>query len=192
MKILEKLIKIVLDILTIAVIGLVIFIIVNYVQLNIMKKNYPEFFGYTFFEVETGSMSGTIEIEDVILVEVTQDVKKDDIVTFEDEGEIITHRIIKETDKGIVTKGDANNGEDKVIQKNQVIGKVVKIIPRLGIWLKVFSETEVIICVVVTIVFLGIVASTGEKNKKEKRERSRRDRYMRGKENNEEGKEKEE
>lgn len=53
MKILEKLIKIVLDILTIAVIGLVIFIIVNYVQLNIMKKNYPEFFGYTFFEVET-------------------------------------------------------------------------------------------------------------------------------------------
>ncbi len=137
-------------------------------------------------------MSGTIEIEDVILVEVTQDVKKDDIVTFEDEGEIITHRIIKETDKGIVTKGDANNGEDKVIQKNQVIGKVVKIIPRLGIWLKVFSETEVIICVVVTIVFLGIVASTGEKNKKEKRERSRRDRYMRGKENNEEGKEKEE
>ena len=53
MKIIEKLIKIILDIIKIIVIGLVIFIIVNYVQLNIMKKNYPDFFGYTFFEVET-------------------------------------------------------------------------------------------------------------------------------------------
>ncbi len=53
MKIIEKLIKIILDIVTVIVIGLVIFIIVNYVQLNIMKKNYPDFFGYTFFEVET-------------------------------------------------------------------------------------------------------------------------------------------
>ena len=53
MKIFEKLIKIVLDILTVLVIGLVVFIIINYVQLNIMKKHYPDFFGYTFFEVET-------------------------------------------------------------------------------------------------------------------------------------------
>ena len=53
MKIIEKLIKIILDRVTVIVIGLVIFIIVNYVQLNIMKKNYPDFFGYTFFEVET-------------------------------------------------------------------------------------------------------------------------------------------
>ena len=136
-------------------------------------------------------MSGTIEIKDVIVVQITQDVKEKDIITFEDNEQIITHRLIKETDKGIVTKGDANSGEDKLIQKNQVIGKVVKILPRLGIWLKVFSETEVIICIVVTIVFLGIVASTSEKDKKEKT-RSKRNRHVRGKENNEENKEKEE
>ena len=94
-------------------------------------------------------MSGTIEIEDVILVKISQDVKKDDIVTFEDEGEIITHRIIKETDKGIVTKGDANNGEDmNDVPYEDLIGIVVKHIPIMGQLLILFGSTFGRICMI--------------------------------------------
>ena len=34
------------------------------------------FFGFTFFEVATGSMKDAIQIGDGVLVEITKDVKK--------------------------------------------------------------------------------------------------------------------
>ena len=47
----------------------------------------------TYFVVASGSMSGTIEVNDVIIVKLNDAYQEDDIVTFKNNGSFITHRV---------------------------------------------------------------------------------------------------
>ncbi len=108
---------------------LILLSVYTFVVTDIMKKDYVNIFGYSYFVVATGSMSGTIEVNDIIFVKLTDNVKNNDIITFKNQnGDIITHRIIQTSGNRIITKGDANNTQDDAITRNHVIGKVVGII----------------------------------------------------------------
>ncbi|MBR6034196.1 MAG: signal peptidase I [Clostridia bacterium] len=169
MKILIKLMKVVFDIIVLLCIGFILIVLYNFYQISILDKKYSEFFGYTFFEVTTGSMKDTININDVIIVKITQDVHKNDIVSYMKNEEIITHRIIEENGTILVTKGDSNNSADMPIERNTVIGKVEKIIPELGVWIKVFSDFKVTISIVITFLLFGLALSSKEKRNKKNR-----------------------
>ena len=169
MKLLEKLIKAFFNIITIIIIILIIIAIYCIYQTHFLKVKYASVFNYTFFEIRTGSMSGTIEIDDIIIVKITKDVHNGEIITYIDSNDaIITHRIIEEQEDILVTQGDANNAKDKPISRDQVIGKVVKVFSGFSVWMKVFSNWKVIVCIVVTLFFLGL-AITGDKKKEEKK-----------------------
>lgn len=156
----KKAITKVFDILSTVIIVLLIICVLGNFQTTILGKKYNSIFGFSLFEVETGSMEGTIEIGDWIIVKVTDDVKYDDIVTFEQNGAIITHRIVEMYGTTIVTKGDSNNAKDKPITKDNVIGKVVKILPHFGILKKTLLNEKVLI-----FLFLLIIAANSIFNK---------------------------
>lgn len=104
---------------------LVLLCIYTFVVTDIMKKDYVNVFGYTYFVVASGSMSGTIEVDDIIFVKITKNVKDDDIITFiDDDGNLITHRLVNKNGDKYVTKGDVNNVSDDPITKDQIVGKV--------------------------------------------------------------------
>ena len=108
---------------------LVTLCIYTFVVTDIMKKDYVNVFGYTYFVVASGSMSGTIEVDDIIFVKITKKVKNDDIVTFmDDDGNLITHRLVKKSGDKYITKGDVNNVSDDPITEDQIIGKVALIV----------------------------------------------------------------
>ncbi|MBQ6539095.1 MAG: S24/S26 family peptidase [Bacilli bacterium] len=108
---------------------LIMLSVYTFVVTDIMKKDYVNIFGYSYFVVATGSMSGTIEVNDIIFVRLTDNVKNNDIISYKNKnGDIITHRIIQTSGNRIITKGDANNTQDDAITRNSVIGKVVGII----------------------------------------------------------------
>ncbi len=101
----------------------------TFLMTDILKKDYANVFGYTYFVVSTGSMSGTIEANDIIIVKVTKDVKKDDVITYKDSsGSMVTHRVVEILGNKVITKGDVNNSEDDPINKNKVVGKVKVVI----------------------------------------------------------------
>ena len=125
-----------------------------------MKKSnsmYMNICGYTAMQVITGSMSDTINVNDVVIVKLTDDVKKNDIISYIDDNAIITHRIVDITDTKITTKGDANNSNDKPISKSDVIGKVEYIIPKVGIWKNVLSTPVVYISLGITIILIFLI-----------------------------------
>lgn len=192
MKLIEKIVKTIFNILIIFMVFIVIIVSYNFIQINVLKKQYANFLGYTIFEVSTGSMSGTIEINDVILVKITQDVRKDDIITFFNKNEIITHRIIVENNDKLVTKGDANTARDIAINRSDVIGKVIKILPRFGIWVKVLSDTKVIGSVIITMILFGFAVSTTKEEKQEEKKSFSRFMRSRREKRNEKIKEKKE
>ena len=172
MKFLKKVIKIIFDI--IIFLGIILCFVIgnNFFQIRILNKEYANIFGYTIFEIATGSMEESIKIDDGIIVKITQDVKKDDIITFEVEGQIVTHRIIEETEDSLTTKGDANNAPDDPITKENVIGKVIKIIPKMGVWKKVLTDAKVLLCIFITLTLIGLVASEKKPEEKKKKRHS--------------------
>ena len=108
---------------------LVLLCVYTFVVTDILKKDYVNVFGYSYFVVATGSMSGTVEVDDIIFVKITKDVKVNDVVTFKNkDGDIITHRLIKHDGSRYITKGDVNNVSDEAISKDQIIGKVSLVI----------------------------------------------------------------
>lgn len=156
-KIINKIVGIALNILLVAVILLIIIGAYYLIQIKVLNNEYANIFGYTFFEVATGSMADTIEIGDAVVVELTKDAQENDIIVFKEDNNFITHRLIEIQENGeLVTKGDANNSEDKPITESQVLGKVVYIIPKLGIWKKAILSPQVLILITTLIILLGV------------------------------------
>ena len=150
----EKVLHVILNIVTVIGIFIVALVIYNHVQLQILNKNYTNFFGYTIFEISTGSMKDTLNVYDVVLVKITEEVNQNDIITYQYGDEMITHRIVEINDNEIVTKGDANNTEDKRITKEDIVGKVVFICPKAGIWMRVFSEPKILVSLCITLILI--------------------------------------
>ena len=160
----KKIINIVLDVL-IAIFGVILAIsIYNNIQIQVLGNKYSSFFGYSTFEVKTGSMGDAIHIGDWIIVKKTPTIKLNDIVTYEKNGEFITHRVIEAYKNSYVTKGDANTGKDDTINKDQIVGVVVKILPGFGIIRKTLFNPVVLIALIIT---LGMFDYALKNNKKE-------------------------
>lgn len=87
-------------------------------------SKYPNVFGYMLLQVKTASMNPTIKGNDYILVFKTNDFKPNDIITYDDNGNYVTHRLISISDDSFETKGDANNTSE-LIDSNKAFAKVV-------------------------------------------------------------------
>ena len=153
--IVKKIINITLDVF-IVMLGVILLITVyNNIQVKILGHDYASFFGHSVFEVQTGSMGEIIEPGDWIVVKYEKNIKLNDIVTFEHKGEYITHRVIEAYNGTYVTKGDANTAKDAPISKEQIVGKVVKVIPNFGILRKTIFNPIVLIAIIITLFFLN-------------------------------------
>lgn len=138
-----------------------------FLQLKLFGKDHIEFFGYTVFRVITGSMSNVIEPEDIVIVKLTKDVEKNDIITYRSGSDFITHRIIEMDNNKIITKGDANNSEDEPIELDVVVGKVVFIFNHVGVWINVVKSPQVIIAVAISIIAIKFLFFNNKNKLKE-------------------------
>ena len=108
------------------IINIIIFVILLIVLLlNIFSLYGFSFFGFRVYKVGSGSMEPYLKINDVVIIKKSNDYKVNDIITYKNDNDYITHRIISINNSEIITKGDANNIEDKPITKNQIVGKLV-------------------------------------------------------------------
>lgn len=160
----EKIINMILDILIVIFAFFLLVFIYNNVQVKILGNEYSSFFGYSTFEVQTGSMANTINPGDWIIVKITKNVKLDDIITYSQKGDFITHRVVETYKDSFITKGDANNSKDDVINKSQIVGKVVKILPCFGIIRKTFFNPLVLSTLILTLYSISYVLRSAKNN----------------------------
>lgn len=86
--------------------------------------------GYKPVYVMTGSMEPTLKVNGVVIIKQIDydDVQVDDIIMYEIDDKMITHRVVEITDEGIRTKGDNNNVKDAyLLQPENIKGKAVAI-----------------------------------------------------------------
>lgn len=155
-KIISKILNIIMNIL-IFIFGIVLLIsIYNIIQVNVLGNEKSNFFGYSLFEVQSGSMSPAIEKGDWIIVKYSKKIELEDIITFKDGDNYITHRVLEKYNQTYVTMGDANNTKDDPITQEQIVGKVVKILPAFGIFRATIFNPLVLIALIVTIYIVNL------------------------------------
>ena len=153
----RKIFKVVLNTLLVIVGLLLIIAVYNLYSTKIQKKDYTNYFGYTTFNITSGSMEPTIYVDDYVIVKLNnKNIKKGDIITFKTNNTIITHRIVKIDKDTITTRGDNNNVDDKPIKRNEVIGKVIHIGHEYGIFFKIIKTPQVFITFFISIILMDI------------------------------------
>lgn len=119
----------------------------------------PRIVGYEVYEVVSGSMEPEIPVGSVLYVKAADlsQVAEGEIIAYQDVDAVVAHRVVhNRTSLGeFVTKGDANNTEDREpVPYDAVVGRVEMTIPVLGMFLAFFST-------VIGKVYLILIAGCG-------------------------------
>ena len=144
--------------------------------------------GYKSYIIKTNSMEPTISINDVVITKKVkkEKIKKGDVITFLQDGEVITHRITQIEDNGnYTTKGDNNNIEDtfKITYEN-IEGKHILTIPYLGkIVQALYNKIVFLIITLIILIFMFITILNQEK-RENRREKKKIEDKKRGNEKN--------
>ena len=161
----NSVLKIIYYVLFFVLASVLLLLIYNFISLKILKKDYVNVFGYTVFEIASGSMSPALETNDLVVVKIGDEIKIDDIITYKKDNTFITHRVVKIQGDNYVCRGDANNTNDNTIKKDVILGKVVKRLPRVGIWKIVFTTPKVIISIIITVILFELAYTYKKTNK---------------------------
>jgi len=140
---------------------------ITIVQSALFGQEFPMLFGYGKAVVVTGSMEPAIRPGDMVIVREQDVYDIGDIVLYK-ANSYITHRIVGKTEDGYITQGDANNTDDGEIQREQLVGKIILTIPKIG---HVFSflKTPLGILVLVTVLLILIeFPKLGKKSSKQR------------------------
>lgn len=148
---------------------LVLFSLYTLIVTKVLNKPYINIFGYTYFVVASGSMSGTIEVNDIVIVKIADNYSTDDIITFNDDGAFITHRVMRIEKERVITRGDVNNLDDDPVDKKDVIGRVVFVVS-ISLILKIFAFIAFIFLIYLIINFDKIFKKYITKEDKKKKD----------------------
>ncbi len=127
----------------------------------------PRFLGFSGAVIISGSMEPAININDYILTLRQKSYSEGDIIAYRQGHSAVTHRIVEVGENGYITKGDANNTTDREpVLKENIVGKVVLVIPKMGKALE-YMQTPLGMTLVVFTGLLLIFISPAKKPKKE-------------------------
>jgi len=108
--------------------------------------------------IATGaSMNPTIKAGDVLILDKPDILLIDegDIIAYRGNNGIVIHRVIEVRGDTLITKGDSNEGADAPVSKENYIGRVVYIIPRIGIPFIILSNP-----LLLSILLIGIILAS--------------------------------
>lgn len=149
-----------------------VLIILFIINLILSFEENTHILGIYMFNIVSESMEPTLEIDDVVIVQKcdTLQLQKGDIITFQQDGRIISHRILDVTkEKGAIkfeTKGDNNEIPDpEKVEAGQVYGKVLFKIKRIGKVISYIQNVRGLINIAIFAVIVYILVSLRDKQK---------------------------
>jgi signal peptidase len=154
-----KIVKLTINILMTIIIGLGVLFLILYL------------FGIVPYVTLSGSMEPTVETGSLCFIDKKaklDSVEENDIIAFRlKDGTLVTHRAIKITDSGIITKGDNNKDADSnIVSGDSFVGKNLFSIPRLGYVVKAFQSITGKIIIITFVVLLFVSGFLFGENKK--------------------------
>lgn len=149
--------------------SLIVLFIIN---LILSFEENTHIWGIYMFNIVSESMQPELDVNDVVVVQkcdVSQ-LRKGDIITFKQDGKIISHRILNITkEKGTIrfeTKGDNNQIPDSgKIEAGQIYGKVLFKIKKIGKFIGYIQNVRGFINIAIFVIIIYILVSLKDKQK---------------------------
>lgn len=164
-------IKKIISIVSILIVSLIIGVsIYSWNAASILGDSMPMPFKIGYGVILSGSMEPNLSVNDLVIVKKSNNYQVNDIVVYQSGYDLITHRIVKIDGDWIITKGDANNIEDDKITKTSIKGKVILVIPYVGIITNILKQPIGIVIMVALSVILLELSYKNNTNKKEELE----------------------
>ena len=163
----------------------IIIFIYNIILIFISSENLSNgigLFGYRAYIITSNSMEPSICLGDVVITKKCdeKDIHTGDVITFKQEQEVITHRILKIEKSDIneefiyVTKGDNNNVEDtENINYSQIQGKSILTIPYLGKIILILDNKIIILIVILIFLILCFMKIQKQEKMESRREKKK-------------------
>ncbi|MBB1553018.1 MAG: signal peptidase I [Clostridiales bacterium] len=141
-------------------------ILIFFILLNIFSMNNKSLFGFRIYRVISGSMQPALQIGDVIIVKKSNNYSERDIITYSNGLTTITHRIIAINNDEVITKGDANEVDDKPINKEQIVGKFFFRISNFSLFSIILSKNVIYLIMIflLVLIFLLVIGDRIIKN----------------------------
>ena len=128
----------------------------------------PMPFGFGMTVVLSGSMEPELSVDDLLIVAPAETYEVGDVVVFQTQRTAVVHRIVSINGDEIITRGDANTGDDEPITKENIKGKVVFVIPLVGMLINFIKSpvgTILLLCLAI-----WLLESSFKKEKEQKSE----------------------
>ena len=111
------------------------------------------------YVIVSGSMEPELPVGSVCLVDCQQkEPEVGDIISYKAKDTIITHRVIKKTDGGYITKGDSNSVADPgIVKSTQIFGTCVASVPKVGYAVMFMRTLKGIVLIAIGVVCFGLI-----------------------------------
>ena len=141
-------------------------ILIFFILLNIFSMNNKSLFGFRIYRVISGSMQPALQIGDVIIVKKSNNYSERDIITYSNGLTTITHRIIAINNDEVITKGDANEVDDKPINTEHIVGKFFFRISNFSLFSIILSKNVIYLIMIflLVLIFLLVIGDRIIKN----------------------------
>ena len=120
----------------------------------------PVLWGKRPLVIISGSMEPILKVGGILYYEKTNldDFKKDDILVYQLNEHIVSHRIVNINEYGFETKGDNNNSNDSyIVDKNNVIGRGNNwSIPYIGYYADFIYNHKYLLIVMIILFYFNI------------------------------------
>ena len=159
---------------------LVVLIILFIINLILSFEENTHILGIYMFNIVSESMEPTFYKDDLAIVRkcTLKELKKGDIITFNQDDRTISHRILQITkEKGdikFITKGDNNDVPDREqVDFEDIYGKVLFVIPKIGKLIHYIQNVRGFINIFIFIIIIYFLVSLRD-NKKNNRKIKRK------------------
>jgi signal peptidase len=113
-------------------------------------------------------MEPNIHTGEFVIIENKANYDIGDIVTYEANDMLITHRIIEKNENSFIAQGDYNNNQDEIQEDSKIIGKVVFHSEKIGKFIRVYLKYVTVIFTIF-VIFVNIYSI--RKNKVEEKKK---------------------
>ena len=132
----------------------------------VFKQKQPKVFGISTAVVLSGSMEPEFSVNDCLVFKKQKEYKVGDIIIFNDNGYLTTHRIVEIKEGKFITKGDANLSNDaNPVKSEDVHGKMIIKINGFGKFINFLKSPMGIIVVLCCVILIVEVPALFKKKK---------------------------
>lgn len=154
MNIFLKIIKTILNIISTLLIIIIIINLLNITSIKVLKNDYPNFLGLTYFNMDKNNPELNINKGDILIVDFTKEFLTNDTVIYKKDKTYVSGKVINKTEFNTTISEEKN---EIVLKNDLVVGKVTKKIPKLGNLLSKLLKLSTFAIFLIILIIINII-----------------------------------